>query len=127
MVLAITEIHKVLILTEDVAHSLWVVELRLVIGSIDKTNLAVANLVFKLHRVLIDENNSIVRRVGYSYEISVQACLLLHADNFPWVAEILAASRSLLIALTDGLVDSLSLDFVSFLLFRLPFNRCSVI
>jgi len=60
-------------------------ELRFVVGSIDETNLTIANLILKLHRVLIDQNNSIVGCVCYSDEISIQASLLFDADNLAWV------------------------------------------
>lgn len=56
MVFTIAEIQKVLVLSEHMAHALWVMELRLVIGSIDEANLSISNLVLELHRILIDHH-----------------------------------------------------------------------
>ena len=64
MVFTITDVQEVLILSEDVTHSLRVMELRLIVCPIDKAYFPVADLVLELHRVLIDDHESIVGRVG---------------------------------------------------------------
>ena len=60
MILAVTDVQKVLILPEHVTHALRVMKLCLIVCTIDKTNLSVANLVLKFHRILINEHNSII-------------------------------------------------------------------
>lgn len=64
MILAVTDVQKVLILPENVTHALRMMELRLIIRTIDKTNLSVANLVLELHCILINENYSVIRCIG---------------------------------------------------------------
>ena len=54
MIFAVTDVQKVLILPEYVTHALRVMELSLIVCTIDKTNLTVVNLVLKFHRILID-------------------------------------------------------------------------
>ena len=63
MIFAVTDVQKVLVLSEHVTHALRVMELRLIVCAIDKTNLSVANLVLKFHRILIDEHNPVIRSI----------------------------------------------------------------
>ena len=116
-----------LILPEYVTHALRVMELCLIIGTIHEANFTVADLIFKLHRVLIDEHNSVVGSIGDNEEISVQASLLFNANKLARVPQVLSAGRPFLICLADRLIDALSLDLVGLLLLRLPPNRRSVI
>ena len=43
--------------------SLWMMELRLIVTSIDKANLTVANLILKLHRVFVNDDQPVVGSV----------------------------------------------------------------
>ena len=54
MVFGITEVNKVATFSENMAKSLRVVKLGFVIVAINKSNLAIAYLVFKCHSVFID-------------------------------------------------------------------------
>ena len=54
MILRVTQVQEVLILSEHVTQSLRMVELSLVVRPVDQTNLAVSDLVFELHRLLVD-------------------------------------------------------------------------
>ena len=54
-----------LIFSKNVAKTLGMMELGLVVGTIDQANLAIADLVFKLHRLFIYDDYSIVGCVGY--------------------------------------------------------------
>ena len=127
MILAVTDVQKVLILPEHVTHALRVMELSLIVCTIDKTNLSVANLVLKFHRILIDEHNSIICSIRDDKQIPVQARLLLHADNLARVPEVLPSRRSLFTSLTYSLIDALGFDLVGLLLFRLPADRRAVV
>lgn len=127
MILAVTDVQKVLILPEHVTHALRVMELCLIVCTIDKTNLSVANLVLEFHRILIDEHNSIICSIRDDKQIPVQARLLLHADNLAWVPEVLPSRRSLFTSLTYSLIDALGFDLVGLLLFRLPADRRAVV
>ena len=60
-----------LIFSENMAHTLWVMELRLIISTIYQSNFPVANLVLELHRVLVDDYDAIVGSVGDDDQISV--------------------------------------------------------
>ena len=120
MVLAVTQVEEVLVLSENVAHALRVMELSFIICTIDKANFTVANLGFKLHRIFIYEDQAIVSCVCDNDQISIQACLFFDADDLARVAEILSAGRPFLTALADGLIDALGFDFVGFLLLWLP-------
>ena len=53
VVLRVAKVDEVLILTEDMAHALRVMELGLVIQTVHKANLSVSNLILKLHRIFI--------------------------------------------------------------------------
>ena len=127
MILAVTDVQKVLILPEHVTHALRVMKLSLIVCTIDKTNLSVANLVLEFHRILIDEHNSIICSIRDDKQIPVQARLLLHADNLAWVPEVLPSRRSLFTSLTYSLIDALGFDLVGLLLFRLPADRRAVV
>ena len=63
MILRVTQVQVVLILPEYMAYALWMMELRLVVTSIDKANLTVANLILKLHRVFVDDDQPVVGSV----------------------------------------------------------------
>ena len=56
MILRVTQVQVVLVLPEYMTDSLWMMELRLVVTSIDKANLTVANLILKLHRVFVNDD-----------------------------------------------------------------------
>ena len=127
MILAVTDVQKVLILPEHVTHALRVMKLSLIVCTIDKTNLSVANLVLEFHRILIDEHNSIICSIRDDKQIPVQARLLLHADNLAWVPEVLPSRRSLFTSLTYSLIDALGFDLVGLLLFGLPADRRAVV
>ena len=109
------------------AHTLWVMELRLIISTIYQSNFPVANLVLELHRVLVDDYDAIVGSVGDDDQISVEAGLLLDADDFTGVAQVLATCSSLLIAFTDGLVNALCFDLIGLLFLRLPSDRSGMV
>ena len=127
VVLAVAQVQEVLVLSEDMAHALRVMELRLVVGTVDESNFSVANLVLKLHRILVYEHDAIVGRIGDYDEISVETSLFFNADDLAWVSEILPACDPLFATLADGLVHALGFYFVCLLLFGLPSNRCRVI
>lgn len=63
MILRVTQVQVVLVLPEYMTDSLWMMELRLVVTSIDKANLTVANLILKLHRVFVDDDQPVVGSV----------------------------------------------------------------
>ena len=63
MILRVTQVQVVLILPEYMAYALWMMELRLVVTSIDKANLTVANLILKLHRVFVNDDQPVVGSV----------------------------------------------------------------
>ena len=127
VIFTVAEVQKVLILAEDVAHALRVMELRLVIGTIHEANFTVANLILKLHGVLVDKHDSVVRSIGDNEEISVQAGLLFDTYDLAGVPQVLSAGRPFLIRLADRLIYALSLDLVGLLLLRLPSYRRSVV
>ena len=116
-----------LILPEHVAHALRMVELRLIISTINEANFTVADLVFKLHGVLIDDHDPIVGSIRDDEEISVQAGLFFDADDLAGVPQVLPAGRPFLIRLANRLIDALCLDLVGLLLLRLPSYRRSVV
>ena len=116
-----------LILAEDVAHALRVMELCLIIGTIYEANFTVSDLIFKLHSVLVDKHDSVVRSIGDNEEISVQAGLLFDTYDLAGVPQVLPAGRPFLIRLADRLIDALCLDLVGLLLLRLPSYRRSVV
>lgn len=98
-------------------------ELRLIVSTVYQSNFPVANLVLKLHGVLIDDHDAIVGSVGNDDQISVEASLLLDADDFTGVAQVLTTCSSLLIAFTDRLVNALCFDLIGLLFLRLPSDR----
>ena len=102
-------------------------ELRLIISTIYQSNFPIANLVLELHRVLVDDYDAIVGSVGDDDQISVEAGLLLDADDFSGVAQVLATCSSLLIAFTDGLVNALCFDLIGLLFLWLPSDRSGMV
>ena len=127
MILTVTEVQEVLVLAEDVAHALRVMELRLIIGSINEADFTVSDLVFELHRFLVDDHDSVVGGVGDDQQVAVQAGLLFNTDELAGVAEILPAGRPLLTRLANRLIDALCLDLVRLLLLGLPSYRRSMV
>lgn len=101
MVLRVAKVDEVLILTEDMAHALRVMELGLVIQTIHKANLSVSNLILKLHRIFIYYDNTVVCRICDENEVTIEAGLLLNAYDFARIAEILTSSGSLFSRLPD--------------------------
>lgn len=116
-----------LVLSENVAQTLRMMELCLIVGSVDEANFAITNLVFKFHGVFIDNNDAIVRSVSNHDQVSIQSSLLFDANDLSWVSKVLSTSCPFFIAFRDGLVFSLSFNFTSFLLLRLPINRAAVV
>ena len=114
VVLCVAKVQEVLILPENVAEALRMMELSLVVGTIDQANLAIADLVFKLHRLLVNNYKSVVCRVNDHKKVVVEAGLLLDADGFAWVPKILSGSHLLFLRLSDVLADYLL--FLSLLL-----------
>ena len=71
MVLCIAHIDEVLVLTENVAEALWVMELRLGIVSIDKANLSVSDLLFKLHCFFVDQHDTVIGCVRHNDQVVI--------------------------------------------------------
>ena len=90
-----------LILTEDMTHALRVMELRLVVQTINKANLAVSNLILELHGIFIYNDYTVVGRICDENEISVEASLLLNTDDFTRVAKILTSGSTFFGCLSD--------------------------
>ena len=63
MILRVADVYEVLVFTENVAEALGMMELRLIIVSIDKADLAVSNLLIELHCFLIHEDDTIIGSV----------------------------------------------------------------
>ena len=116
-----------LILTEDMAHALRVVELRLVVLSINKANFTVSNLILELHGIFIYNDNTVISRICDENEVSIQASLFLNADDFTRVAEVLTSGSSLFGRLADCLVFPLGFFLNCFLFFGLPVNGTSMV
>ena len=127
MVLRVAKVDEVLVLTEDVAHALRVMKLRLVVLSINKANFAVSNLILKLHGIFIDDDYAVVGRVCDDNEITIETSLLLNADYFAGVTEVLTSGGSLFGRLADCLILPLGFDSICFLFFWPPANRASMV
>ena len=127
MIFRVTEIDKMLILSIDMAQALWVMKLSLIVSTIYQTNLAVSDLILKCHCVFIDYNHSIICRVSYKNQVSIQTELFLNTDDFTRVSEMLTTCNFFLIGLADSLVFALGFYLTSFLLFGLPANSTGVI
>ena len=63
VVLGVAEIEEVHVFAVNVAHTLRVVELCLVVGPVDEADLSVADLVHELHSVFIDKDDAIIGSV----------------------------------------------------------------
>lgn len=96
MVFRVTQIDEMAALPEHMAESLRIVELRLRIVSIDQSYLSIADLVLKSHRVFVDDNKTVVRRVRYDDQIVVKICLLLDAEDLARVSKVLLSCCMLL-------------------------------
>ena len=86
MVFRITKVDEVLVLSEHVAHALRVMELCFSVVAIDEANLAITDLVFKLHSVLIDKDDSVVSSVSNNDQVAIEASLLFNANDLARVA-----------------------------------------
>ena len=127
MILCVADVYEVLVLTENVAEALRMMELRLIIVSIDKADLTVSYLLIKLHCLLIHQDNTIIGSVRDHDQVMIQASLLLDTDHFARVSEVLPSSTSLFATLTHGLIFKLGPLKIRFLLLRLPLNRTRVL
>jgi len=54
VVLSITQVQEVLVFSEDMAQALGLMELCFIVASIDQAYPSVADLIFKLHCIFID-------------------------------------------------------------------------
>ena len=127
MVLRVAQVDEVLVLAVDVTHALRVVELRLIVSTIDEANLAISDLVLELHLLFIDDDKTVVGCVRHNDQVSVQTCLFFDTDHLARVAEVLATRDPLFSRLADLLSLSLRLDLTCLLLLRLPLNRRRVV
>ena len=66
MILRVAEIYEMLVFSEDMAHTLWMMELSLIVRAINQTNLTISDLIFKLHGLLIDDYHAIVCGICYN-------------------------------------------------------------
>ena len=71
MVLCVAQIDEMLVLTENVAQALRVMELRLRIVSIDQANLSVSDLFFKLHCLFVDQHDTVISSVRYNNQVVI--------------------------------------------------------
>lgn len=126
MVFSVTQVQVVLVLSKNVTDALRMMELRLIVAAIYQADLAVTNLVLKLHRIFVDHHKSIVGSVGHNNQVMVQSGLLLDADDLAWVAQMLLTSGSLLTTFADGLVLTLCPNLICLFLFWLP-PDCAVV
>ena len=60
MIFRVADIDEVLVLSEYMAQSLWMVELNFLVVTIDETYPPVANLCFEFHSFLIDDYDSVI-------------------------------------------------------------------
>ncbi len=81
-----------LILPEYMAEALGVMELSLIIGPIDQSYLSVSNLLYELHRVLIDYHKSVIGAVRNDDQVVLQSSLLLNTQDLAWVSQVLLTS-----------------------------------
>jgi len=86
MVFRITKVDEVLVLSEHVAHALRMMELCFSVVAIDEANLAITDLVFKLHSVLVDKDDSVVSSVSNNDQVAIEAGLLFNANDLARVA-----------------------------------------
>ena len=63
MIFGITQVQEVGSFTKNVANSLWMVELRFAVITIDEPNFSVTNLIFKSHCFFIDYDEAIIGSV----------------------------------------------------------------
>ena len=63
MVLGVADVDEVLVLSEDVAQSLWVVKLHFAIRTVNESHLPVAHLLLELHRFFIDYQHTVITGV----------------------------------------------------------------
>ena len=101
MVLGVAKVDEVLIFTEDMAHTLRMMELSFVVQTVYKANLTVSNLILELHGIFIYNDYAIVSCICDENQITIQASLLLDADDFARIAEILASGGTLFGCLAD--------------------------
>ena len=127
MVLRVAKVDEVLVLTEDMTHALRVVELRLVVKTIYEANLAVSDLVLKLHGIFIYNDYTVVGCICDENEITIEASLLLNTDNLARIAEILTSSGTLFGSLADRIILSLGFLLYCFLFFRLPVDGTTMV
>ena len=127
VVLRIAYVDEMLILSENVAHSLWMMELSFRVLAIYQSNLSVSDLILELHRIFVDEDDAIIGCVRDDDQITIESSLLLNADHFAGVSEILTAACSFLRALTYRVVHLLCLHLAGLLLLWLPSNCGAVL
>ena len=127
MVLRVAKVDEVLILSEDMAHALRMMELRLVVLTINKANFTVSNLILELHGIFIYNDYTVVSRICDENEITIEACLFLNADDFAGVAKVLTPGSSLFGRLADCLIFPLGFFLNCFLFFGLPVNSTTMV
>mgnify|MGYP000998511387 CR=1 FL=1 len=71
VVLGVAQVNEVLVLAEDVAEAVRVVELGLAVVAVDEPDLAVADLRLESHRFFVDHEHAVVRRVRHKYHVVV--------------------------------------------------------
>ena len=71
VILSVTQVQVVLVLSKDVADALRVMKLCLAVAAIYQANLAVTDLVLKLHRIFIDHHESVVGCVGHHDQVAI--------------------------------------------------------
>lgn len=89
MVFSITYIQIMSAFPVDVAYALRMMELCLVVGTIDETNFTVTNNVIAFQRFFIHNYNSVISWVWDNQHIVWHAFLTLNSQNFAWVPQVL--------------------------------------
>lgn len=67
MILGITNVDVVIALSVNVTQALWVVELHLIVISIDQANLAISNDIHALHGFFIYHDQTVIRTIRNDY------------------------------------------------------------
>jgi len=80
------------VLSIDVAQPLRVVKLRFNKVPVNKTDLAVAYLILKLHSFFVNDQDTVVGGVRNHQKIMRHVFLPLNAKHFAWVLQILVVS-----------------------------------
>lgn len=92
MVLGITDVHKMGAFSIDMAQSLGMVELNLLVVAVHEAELAIAHNTNTLEGLLVNNDYSVIRSVRYQQKIILQVLLSFNAEDLAWVLQVLGFS-----------------------------------